>query len=274
MVNSFSDRRGEQGRVDVDTMGDGQVKGEEHAGSRQSKGMRTASPRVGFCANRFIGLRCLRHLMAMGIQPMALFVPSPPTAEYADEMKTAVGRTPTFEGNVFGRPETKEILRGLNLDYLLLIHYPLLVPKDILAIPAIGTINVHPAFLPFNRGWHTPTWAILEGTSSGATAHWVDERVDTGDIALQQVVECFPSDTADSLYKRILADEFGLFVTLIERIKAGSVPRIPQSGPGSSHKKSDLFTSGIQELDLNQEMTVGSLLTRLRALSTNVWNES
>ena len=88
------------------------------------------------------------------------------------------------------------------------------------------------------------------------------------------LLKSLPFDTADSLYKRILAEEFGLFVRLIDLVQAGSVPRIPQSGPGSSHKKSDLFTSGIQELDLNQEMTVGSLLTKLRALSTNVWKES
>ncbi|MCH7600390.1 MAG: hypothetical protein IH973_11595, partial [Myxococcales bacterium] len=50
-----------------------------------------------------------------------------------------------------------------------------------------------------------PSWAILENTPYGATLHWVEEGMDTGDIALQREVSVLPSDTAENEPTMIIA---------------------------------------------------------------------
>ena len=78
------------------------------------------------------------------------------------------------------------MLEQLSLDYIICVHFPYIVPREILSIPKYGVTNLHPAYLPYNLGWHTPSWAILENTPIGATLHYMDECVDTGDIIHQK----------------------------------------------------------------------------------------
>lgn len=87
-------------------------------------------------------------------------------------------------------------------DYIFCIHYHNIVPKDILEIPSKGCINLHPAYLPYNRGWHTPSWAILEGTPYGATMHYMTEELDKGDIIYQEQLPIASEDTAHTHYTR------------------------------------------------------------------------
>lgn len=179
---------------------------------------------------------------------------------------------PVFEGLSFREPENVALLRDLKPDYLISVHFPYIIPSDILSIPTEGSLNLHPAFLPYNRGWHTPSWAIFEDTPYGATLHWMDEGVDTGDIALQEKLEVLPSDTADTLYQRVLQLEEELFRRAIPLIKQRALPRHRQPGSGTTHFKDDL--KRIQELDLDCEVRVGDLIRRLRALTTNRWDEA
>ena len=122
-------------------------------------------------------------------------------------------------------------------------------------------------FLPYNRGWHTPSWAILDQTPYGATLHWVDEGLDTGDIALQHTVEVRPSDTANELYARVLTTELEILQEALPLMRSGTLPRTPQTGTGTSHTKSDLNCQ--RRLDLNERLPVHEVLRRIRALTTN-----
>ena len=143
-------------------------------------------PALVLAANRRIGLQALEIFLDVGWQPVALIVPDGEKADCVREMWDLLTGVPVFEGKAFCSPTNIDQLRALHPDYILSVHFPYLIPSEILAIPAIGTLNLHPAYLPYNRGWHTPTWAIYEGTPFGATLHWVDKGVDTGDIALQE----------------------------------------------------------------------------------------
>ena len=221
--------------------------------------------RIAYAANRRIGLSCLRKLLAAGVRPVVLLVPEGDNAECTAEMEALLPDVPVLRGKAFSLPENLELLTSLKLDYLLSIHFPLILPKTILATASHGALNLHPAYLPWNRGWHTPSWAILEGTPYGATLHWIDEGLDTGPIALQKKVEVHADDTAHVLYQRALAAEGEIFAEAIPQLQTHSLPRVPQSGKGTSHAKADL--EKMRKLDASLSPEEKKL--RIRALTTN-----
>ena len=47
-------------------------------------------------------------------------------------------------------------------------------------------VNLHIAYLPYNRGADPNLWSVLEDTPAGVSIHYVDEGVDTGDIIAQR----------------------------------------------------------------------------------------
>lgn len=234
----------------------------------------SCDPRIAFAANRNIGLESLQLLVANGIRPVAILVPHGKRIEQrlVDSLQATVPQATLIQGRSFRSPEGVRQLRSLNLDYMLSVHFPYLIPRDVLDTLRMGALNLHPAYLPYNRGWHTPSWAILDQTPYGATLHWIDEGLDTGDLVMQKRVEVLPSDTADSLYARVLAAEVDVLRDAIPRLKSHTLPRIPQSGPGTQHVKTDL--ESMRRLHLHDRMTVGELLRRIRALTTNCEDEA
>lgn len=159
-------------------------------------------------------------------------------------------------------------LRALEIDYLLSVHYPRLFPQPLLDVPRVGAVNLHPAWLPFNRGWHTPSWAILDGTPYGATLHWMVEEADAGDIAVRRELVVSPADTANSLYQKVLETELEVLREAIPQMAAGTLPRIPQEPGGSRHRRRELEAARV--LDGDASLPVRRTLDVLRALTTSV----
>lgn len=230
-------------------------------------------PRIALAANRKIGVQALQLLLDHDLEPIALMVADGKSADTSViELKHMLPNVPKFVGKRFRSDAGIASLAELKPDYLLSIHFPYIVPQAVLDIPRIGALNLHPAYLPFNRGWHTPSWAILEQTPYGATLHWIDAGMDTGDIALQREVKVQPDDTANSLYARVLTTEIELFEEAIPLIKSGQLPRVPQQGKGTEHVKADL--DALRKLELNEQMSIDEVLRKIRALSTNRDDES
>jgi len=227
---------------------------------------------LAYAANRSIGVKALRLLLKHDIRPCLLILPSPDRASHTDEIRSLLPGVPVIEGDSLGTRRSLALLSSMQIDYILSVHYPHLFCAEILRIPKVGTLNLHPAYLPFNRGWHTPSWAILEKTPMGATLHWVDEGVDTGDIALQRQVAVMPEDTADSLYKRTLQQELELLREAVPLLRTRKLPRKPQNGPGTAHKQRDL--EAVRMLDLSAEERVGTIIDRIRALTTSARGEA
>src|SRR3989344_1896283 len=229
--------------------------------------------RLAYAANRSLGVKVLRLLRENGVQPVALMVPSEPRDANIGEMKSMLENgAPVIEGKAFREPQTRSMLAGLGLDYVLSVHSPYLFTPELLRLPKIGILNLHPALLPYNRGWNTPSGAIVDGTPAGATLHWVNEDLDAGDIALQRKVPLRPDDTADRLYQRLLQAEFEIMREAIPLLRERRLPRQPQETGGSFHKKKDL--DGIRELNLDATAKVRDVVNRLRGLTTNAIGES
>lgn len=235
-------------------------------------------PRIAFAGDRDIGVWVLKYILDHGTKPLALLVSERNKASHADELIALCSYLEpedVLQGVQFRKPAGVAQLSRLDLDYVICVHFPYIVPKEILSLPQIGILNLHPAYLPYNRGWHTPSWAILDGTPAGATLHFMDETTDTGDIVHRKHLEISPGDTAHSLYERLKEVEFELFKEAWPRLVSGSYERKPQNrDEGTFHKREDLFDETVQRIDLNSVVSTGDLLRRLRALTTNRVDEA
>jgi methionyl-tRNA formyltransferase len=120
-------------------------------------------------------------------------------------------------------------VRAQNADLALVTAYGRILPKDVLAGPRLGMVNVHASLLPKYRGAAPITWAIVNGeTETGITLMVLDEGMDTGPM-----LEAFPlaigeEETAGELSER-LAKLGGEAVTRgLPRYVAGGYTPTPQ----------------------------------------------
>lgn len=56
----------------------------------------------------------------------------------------------------------------------------------ILSLPRDGVVNSHPGLLPECRGSASPAWSVFHDIPVGASTHFCDEGIDTGDLLLRR----------------------------------------------------------------------------------------
>jgi methionyl-tRNA formyltransferase len=99
-----------------------------------------------------------------------------------------------------------EWLRARKPDLLFVVGWSQLLPEAMLKIPPRGAIGFHPAALPENRGRHPIIWALALGLSGTASSFFLmGAGVDDGPVVSQYPVAISPNDTAETLYRKILA---------------------------------------------------------------------
>lgn len=231
--------------------------------------------RIGFAGDRNIAVNILQFLIAQNVHPLVLMVSSPDKATHSKEIKELCALPPEYviEGAQIQEDRNIELIRDLELDFIFGIHFPYLIPQRLIQSLKYGFLNLHPSYLPYNRGWHTPSWAILTNTPIGGTLHFMNDQIDRGDIVAQKAIPIFPNDTAHSLYSRIIECEIRLFKEQWRNICNYTISRHVQQG-GSVHKKADLFNPEIQHIDLDKKYQAKTLIDKIRALTTSNIQES
>lgn len=95
-----------------------------------------------------------------------------------------------------------------------------ILKKDFLSIPAVGCLNRHAALLPKYRGRLAPFWAYINmETETGVSIHFIDEKIDNGDIVVQKKVPIKRFDTFNSLMKNIFSIVPDAMLEAIEVLK-------------------------------------------------------
>jgi methionyl-tRNA formyltransferase len=170
-----------------------------------------------------------------------------------------------FDGSQLGNQSVRGAIGALNAHIGISVLFGLMLRREVLNLFRGGCINLHPSLLPYNRGAYPNVWSIVDQTPAGATLHYIDEGLDTGDIIAQQQVCADGSDTGQTLYERteIAAEE--LFRKSWPLIRSGAAPRIPQASAGTFHRVRD--TDLIDEIDLERSYKARDLINILRARS-------
>ena len=80
-------------------------------------------------------------------------------------------------------------------------------------------LNIHPSLLPKFPGLEAWKQALVAGeTVTGCTVHYVDEKIDHGDIIAQREVPILPNDTPAGLHARIQIAEHELYLAAINKV--------------------------------------------------------
>lgn len=114
-----------------------------------------------------------------------------------------------------------ERLDALKIDLIVLAGYLTILEPEFVRKHKGKIINIHPSLIPkyCGEGFYGMRvhWAVLAAgeKTSGATVHYVDEGVDTGDIIMQREVPVFEGDTAETLAARVLEAEHTLLPEVV-----------------------------------------------------------
>ncbi len=126
-------------------------------------------------------------------------------------------------------PDFVQILREeIRPDLLISVAASQIFKKQVLEIPPLGCINVHTAPLPRYQGMLPTFWAMLhEETDTAVTVHYMVEKLDAGEIILQEPVPIQPEDTLHTLIIRTKQVGAELVLKAIQQIESGEVHSFP-----------------------------------------------
>lgn len=177
--------------------------------------------RTLFAEGAAITARCaVRHVAQSLFQAVA-------GDDYESRHETCACRVPSLAGDRTNGPRTRSVLGALRPDLLLLGGCGI-VREPILRIPRLGVLNAHPGWLPDYRGTNVVAWSLHNGETPGATVHWANQGIDTGDIILRRRLpneDCATLDEYETAVTNLAAE---LLADAVDLIAAGRDTRTSQ----------------------------------------------
>ncbi|MER1969075.1 formyltransferase family protein [Castellaniella sp. GW247-6E4] len=135
-------------------------------------------------------------------------------------------------------------LRSLKPDLIVVFSMSQLLREEILEIPRLGVINLHPSFLPEYRGPNPDFWQYHNmEMHPGVTVHYVDAGEDTGDIIYQErMLIPLGTKSPDRLNKLIGDLGVPLMLKALDAIAQGHAPRVSQPARSPTKRARNLKT--------------------------------
>lgn len=121
------------------------------------------------------------------------------------------------------------LLAENSITYIALAGYLSIVPESIIVAYSNKIINIHPSLIPSfcgmgYHGHHVHQGVYDSGVKlTGATVHFVNEKVDDGAIIAQESVEVRPEDTPDIIGRRVLKIEHRIFPQALNWLAEGRI---------------------------------------------------
>ncbi len=198
--------------------------------------------RVVFVGTSEFGIPALEAIHGKFEIPLVISQPDRPRARGRKVLPTPIKEKATSLGIEVITPEKIAEARGrieeVAPEVLLVVSYGQLIPKEILEIPSAGALNIHPSLLPRYRGAAPIQRAIMAGEEeTGVTIMWMNERLDAGDIFLQERVEIGPEETYGELHDRLAKVSAELIVKALDMLEKGEIIRIPQREEEATYAK-------------------------------------
>jgi len=141
---------------------------------------------------------------------------------------------PVIETDSLKDPDTQTALAALQPDLFVVVAFKIL-PKALLDLPSIGSVNVHASLLPKYRGAAPIHWAVVNGeTETGVTVFFLNEGIDTGGIVLQRKTPIGENDTTGDVYGRLMHLGAEALSDAVNRIWIGEYTLVRQTDADAS----------------------------------------
>lgn len=222
--------------------------------------------RILYLGNNWLGWKVLEWLTEQDEEVVGLVTHPPGRSKHDAAMRGAVGlpENRVFDGAALQEPEVLQMIEELEPDIGVSVLFGYILKPAFLDLFPKGCVNLHPAYLPYNRGAYPNVWSIIEGTPAGATLHRIDEGIDTGSILARRRVEVRPTDTGRSLYEKLEQTALELFCDSWPKLEDESLDPIEQEeDEGTMHYVKDV--EEIDCIDLDAIYTARELIDILRA---------
>ncbi|MHA6280897.1 methionyl-tRNA formyltransferase [Salinimicrobium sp. CAU 1759] len=157
-----------------------------------------------------------------------------------------------------------EELRSLEANLQVVVAFRML-PKVVWEMPEYGTFNLHASLLPQYRGAAPINWAIINGeTETGVSTFFIDDKIDTGEMIMQEKVQIQEAESAGALHDKLMEIGANLVLKTLEAIKAGPV-RTTSQKEAADLKSAFKLTRENTRIDWNQSLD--SIFNLVRGLS-------
>ncbi len=171
---------------------------------------------------------------------------------------------PVLQPEKLRNPEFINTLKNYNADIFIIIAFRML-PEIVWNMPTLGTINLHGSLLPQYRGAAPINWAVINGEKeTGVTTFFLQQKIDTGNIILSDTVAIEETDTAGSVYNKLMQVGALLMVKTLETVKQNSYTPTSQNVSTETKHAPKIFK---EDCAINWSKTVDENYNFIRGLS-------
>jgi methionyl-tRNA formyltransferase len=161
-------------------------------------------------------------------------------------------------------PEAQDGLAALEPDIIIIAAYGRILPSDVVNLPPLGCVNIHPSLLPRHRGPSPVAFTLLEGDeTAGVTLMLLDEEMDSGPILAQEEHALLPQDTVETLTDRLFREGAMLLVENLPLYARGDITPKPQEEAFATYTRKLTKEDGA----IRWELPAESLWREVRAYS-------
>lgn len=203
-------------------------------------------------AYRKVGYECIEHLIKIGEPPSLVVSPF----ENNNKIKIYKNIKNLCQENnieliqvkkIINNIELKKIISSIRPDIFFSCYFPFIISSELLDIPKLGGLNLHGGILPYYRGTFSGVWSIInDEKKTGVTIHFMDEKVDLGDIVEIRECKIESQDTGFSLYEKTSLISIQLFKKYFDQLSNGiKIKRKKQSCKEGSYYKRELPYNGV-----------------------------
>ncbi len=171
---------------------------------------------------------------------------------------------PTFTPGNANAEDFVAQMGALKPDVVVVACYGQFLKGNLLAVPRLGTINVHPSLLPKYRGASPIQWALANGErETGVSVLTVTPKMDAGEILAQERFPISPDDTFCTLEPKLAARGAELLVRVLDGFRAGETRGAPQDDAQATFARKLAKEDGLVDWSLPAE----AIRSQLRGFS-------
>ena len=141
--------------------------------------------------------------------------------------------------------------------------YRYILTEDLIDALGGNVVNIHNAYLPYNRGADPNLWSIVEGTPRGVTLHYISAGLDKGDIIAQRLVTEGDGETLKSSYDNLDKNAKEMFLEAFKDYDKWGELRHAPCGSGTYHSLKD--GERIKSVITSYDMKITDFLKALKA---------
>ncbi len=226
--------------------------------------------------------RYLEYLISHDLKPIAVVTKEDKPVGRGLHLEASPVKTVALEHGIqvlqpvkCSSSEFIEQIKIFQPDLCVLIAYGQILPKELLDIPSLGFMNVHPSLLPKYRGPAPFQAPILNGDSeTGISIMLMDEKMDHGPLLIQEHISLEKDETIYTLQEKVITHGSPLLVQTILSLKEKTHLPIEQDHTKATYTKLYKKDAGVLDFSKNAQ----EIERMVRALNPwpgtwTIWNE-